>query len=88
VLLNFITEVSLFFIATLKKELMHESRELILKYGAALKCRYKREMEFLLISMDDFQKKLEMEIETIDDVRNVMETLKRFRECEVTKLNI
>ncbi|CAG7835361.1 unnamed protein product [Allacma fusca] len=67
----------------LKQGLLHESRELILKYGTALKNKYRREMEFVLITIQDFQKKLESDITGIDDVRIAMETLNKFREIEV-----
>lgn len=68
---------------TLKKCLVSECRELILRHGTYLKNRYKREMEFVIITLQDFQKKLEGSIETIDDIRIAMDNLKKFRECEV-----
>jgi dynein heavy chain len=67
----------------LKQSLIAESRELTLRYGTALKNKYKREMEFVVLSMQDFQRKLESKIVEIEDVRIVMETLKKFREVEV-----
>lgn len=63
--------------------MLHESRELILKYGTALKNKYRREMEFVLITIQDFQKKLETDVNGIDDVRIAMETLNKLREVEV-----
>ncbi len=44
-------------------------------------------MEFVIITLQDFQKKLEGSIETIDDIRIAMDNLKKFRECEVCHMN-
>jgi dynein heavy chain len=54
----------------------------MLKYGVALKNKYKREMEYVLISIQDFQKKLDGKIIEIDDVRLAMEALQNFRDVE------
>lgn len=64
-----------------------ESRELTLKYGTALKNKYKREMEFVVLSLTDFQRRLETKIVEIEDVRIVMESLQKFREAEVSVSN-
>lgn len=72
----------------MKLSLAAESRELTLKYGTALKNKYKREMEFVVLSITDYQKRLETKIVEIEDVRIVMESLKKFREIEVSTYHI
>lgn len=73
-------------LGNLKQGLSSECRELILRHGTYLKNRYKREMEFVIITIQDFQKKLEGTIETIDDIRIAMDNLKKFRESEVLSI--
>lgn len=45
--------------------------------------KYKREMDYVYAIMNDLERKLERPIRDLDDVRSVMETLKKIREQEV-----
>lgn len=45
--------------------------------------KYKREMDYVYAIMNDLDRKLERPIRDLDDVRTVMETLKKIREQEV-----
>lgn len=45
--------------------------------------KYKREMDYVYAIMNDLERKLERPIRDLDDVRTVMETLKKIREQEV-----
>lgn len=48
-----------------------------------MKKKYKREMDYVYAIMNDLERKLERPIRDLDDVRTVMETLKKIREQEV-----
>lgn len=45
--------------------------------------KYKREMDYVYAIMNDLERKLDRPIRDLDDVRTVMETLKKIREQEV-----
>lgn len=53
------------------------------KIGQAMRKKYKREMDYVYAIMNDLERKLERPIRDLDDVRTVMETLKKIREQEV-----
>lgn len=45
--------------------------------------KYKREMDYVYAVMNEMERKLERPIRDLDDVRMIMETLKKIREQEV-----
>jgi dynein heavy chain, axonemal len=45
--------------------------------------KYKREMDYVYAIMNDLERKLERPIRDLDDVRMIMETLRKIREQEV-----
>ncbi|XP_039763737.1 dynein heavy chain 5, axonemal [Pararge aegeria] len=53
------------------------------KISQAMRKKYKREMDYVYAIMNDLERKLERPIRDLDDVRTVMETLKKIREQEV-----
>lgn len=53
------------------------------KIGQAMRKKYKREMDYVYAVMNEMERKLERPIRDLDDVRMVMETLKKIREQEV-----
>ncbi|KAI8431136.1 hypothetical protein MSG28_001183, partial [Choristoneura fumiferana] len=61
-----------------------ENKEIIKTLiGQAMRKKYKREMDYVYAIMNDLERKLERPIRDLDDVRSVMETLKKIREQEV-----
>jgi dynein heavy chain len=48
-----------------------------------LKKKYRREMDYVYAVINEMDRKLERPIRDLDDVRMVMETLKKIREQEV-----
>lgn len=48
-----------------------------------MKKKYRREMEYVYAVMNEMDRKLERQIRDLDDVRLIMETLKKIREQEV-----
>lgn len=54
-----------------------------LRIGQAMKKKYKREMDYVYAVIGEMERKLEKPIRDLDDVRMIMETLKRIREQEV-----
>lgn len=48
-----------------------------------MKKKYKREMDYVFAVITEMDRKLEKPIRDLDDVRLVMETLKKIREQEV-----
>lgn len=69
----------------LKFGLVTEMKACTLKIGQALKKRYRREMDYVYAVISEIDRKLDRQIRDLDDVRLVMETLKKIREQEVTK---
>ncbi|CAH0703217.1 unnamed protein product [Spodoptera exigua] len=53
------------------------------RISQAMRKKYKREMDYVYAIMNDLDRKLERPIRDLDDVRTVMETLKKIREQEV-----
>ncbi|XP_045541937.1 dynein axonemal heavy chain 5 [Papilio machaon] len=53
------------------------------RISQAMRKKYKREMDYVYAIMNDLERKLERPIRDLDDVRTVMETLKKIREQEV-----
>ncbi|XP_063990451.1 dynein axonemal heavy chain 5 [Diachasmimorpha longicaudata] len=53
------------------------------KIGQVMKKKYRREMEYVYAVMNEMDRKLERQIRDLDDVRLIMETLKKIREQEV-----
>lgn len=56
------------------------------KIGQALKKRYRREMDYVYAVISEIDRKLDRQVRDLDDVRLVMETLKKIREQEVCRL--
>lgn len=48
-----------------------------------MKKKYKREMDYVYAVINEMERKLEKPIRDLDDVRMVMDTLKKIREQEV-----
>lgn len=53
------------------------------KIGQAIKKKYRREMEYVYAVINEMERKLDRQIRDLDDVRLVMDTLKKIREQEV-----
>jgi dynein heavy chain len=53
------------------------------RIGQALRKKYKREMDYVYAVMSEMDRKLDRPIRDLDDVRLVMDTLKKIREQEV-----
>ncbi|CAH4038579.1 unnamed protein product [Pieris brassicae] len=67
----------------LKLGLMTELKNGTHRISQAMRKKYKREMDYVYAIMNDLERKLERPIRDLDDVRTVMETLKKIREQEV-----
>lgn len=48
-----------------------------------MKKKYKREMDYVFAVINEMERKLEKPIRDLDDVRMIMDTLKKIREQEV-----
>ncbi|XP_066590394.1 dynein axonemal heavy chain 5 [Prorops nasuta] len=53
------------------------------KIGQAMKKKYRREMEYVYAVMNEMDRKLDRQIRDLDDVRLIMDTLRKIREQEV-----
>lgn len=53
------------------------------RIGQAMKKKYRREMDYVYAVISEMERKLERPIRDLDDVRMVMDTLKKIREQEV-----
>ncbi|EZA60758.1 Dynein heavy chain 5, axonemal [Ooceraea biroi] len=53
------------------------------KIGQAMKKKYRREMEYVYALISELDRKLDHQIRDLDDVRLIMDTLKKIREQEV-----
>ena len=49
----------------------------------AVHFKYKREMDFIIAQLNDFDRKLDRPINDLDDIRIIMETQKKIREIEI-----
>ncbi|XP_068620684.1 dynein axonemal heavy chain 5 [Battus philenor] len=67
----------------LKLGISTELRNGTYRISQAMRKKYKREMDYVYAIMNDLERKLERPIRDLDDVRTVMETLKKIREQEV-----
>ncbi|XP_008556957.2 dynein axonemal heavy chain 5 [Microplitis demolitor] len=67
----------------LKYALTTEIKNSTHKIGQAMKKKYRREMEYVYAVINEMDRKLDRQIRDLDDVRLVMETLKKIREQEV-----
>ncbi|KAL1130923.1 hypothetical protein AAG570_012164 [Ranatra chinensis] len=67
----------------LKLGLQTELKTCINKIGQILRKKYTREMDYVYAVMSEMERKLERPVRDLDDVRMVMETLKKIREQEV-----
>ncbi|XP_063235253.1 dynein axonemal heavy chain 5 [Bacillus rossius redtenbacheri] len=67
----------------LKLSLLTEVRSCTCRIGQVLKKKYRREMDYVYAVMNEMDRKLDRPIRDLDDVRLVMETLKKIREQEV-----
>ena len=67
------------FKATLQDELKHWINVLT----KAVHLKYKKDMDNILSILADFDKKLDRQIEDLDDIRIIMETQKKIREIEI-----
>lgn len=74
-----------FFVNTekLKFGLLTELKACTYRIGQLLKKKYKREMDYVYAVMSEMERKLDRQIRDLDDVRLVMDTLKKIREQEV-----
>ena len=53
-------------------------------YGRAMQMKYKREMDFIVAQVADFDRKLDRQIADLDDIRIIMETQKKIRDQACT----
>jgi hypothetical protein len=67
----------------LKFGLLTEVKACTFRIGQALRKKYKREMDYVYAVMNEMDRKLDRPIRDLDDVRLVMDTLKKIREQEV-----
>ncbi|XP_076639069.1 dynein axonemal heavy chain 1 isoform X1 [Colletes latitarsis] len=67
----------------LKYGLYTEIKACTHKIGQAMKKKYRREMEYVYALMSEMERKLDRQIRDLDDVRLIMDTLKKIREQEV-----
>ncbi|XP_049782831.1 dynein axonemal heavy chain 5 [Schistocerca cancellata] len=67
----------------LKFGLLTEVRACTYRIGQALKKKYRREMDYVYAVISEMERKLERPIRDLDDVRLVMDTLRKIREQEV-----
>ena len=61
----------------------NEIQQWINMIGQAMYMKYKSEMELLIASINDLDKKLERPMNDLDDIRIIMETQKKIREMEI-----
>nr|XP_023020662.1 dynein heavy chain 5, axonemal [Leptinotarsa decemlineata] len=67
----------------LKYGLMTEIKACSHRIGQAMKKKYRREMDYVYAVINEMERKLERTIRDLDDVRLIMDTLKKIREQEV-----
>lgn len=67
----------------LKYGLVTEIRSCTHRIGQAMKKKYRREMDYVYAVIGEMERKLERTIRDLDDVRLIMDTLKKIREQEV-----
>ena len=60
-----------------------EIKQWIAIYGKAMQIKYKREMDFIVAQVLDFDRKLDRQIADLDDIRIIMETQKKIRDQEI-----
>ncbi len=60
-----------------------EIKQWIAVYGKAMQVKYKREMDFIVAQVLDFDRKLDRPINDLDDIRIIMETQKKIRDQEI-----
>jgi hypothetical protein len=65
---------------TLRDTIDTEIRQWISIYGKAMQVKYKREMDFIVAQVLDFDRKLDRQISDLDDIRIIMETQKKIRD--------
>ena len=67
----------------LKFGLLTEIKSSTHRIGQMLKKKYRRDMDYVYAVMNEMDRKLDRQIRDLDDVRLVMETLRKIREQEV-----
>ncbi|KAG5886924.1 hypothetical protein JTB14_034200 [Gonioctena quinquepunctata] len=67
----------------LKYGLVTEIKACSHRIGQAMKKKYRREMDYVYAVINEMERKLERTIRDLDDVRLIMDTLKKIREQEV-----
>ncbi|XP_011504753.1 PREDICTED: dynein heavy chain 5, axonemal [Ceratosolen solmsi marchali] len=67
----------------LQYALLMEIKSSTHKIGQAIKKKYKREMEYVYAVMNEMDRKLDRQMRDLDDVRLIMDTLRKIREQEV-----
>ncbi len=60
-----------------------EIKQWISVYGKAMQTKYKREMDYIVAQVMDFDRKLDRQIADLDDIRIIMETQKKIRDQEI-----
>ena len=66
-----------------KQTLHNELQQWINVLTKAVHFKYKREMDFIIAQLNDFDRKLDRPINDLDDIRIIMETQKKIREIEI-----
>lgn len=67
----------------LKFGLITEIKSCTHRIGQAMKKKYRREMDYVYAVINEMERKLDRPIRDLDDVRMVMDTLRKMREQEV-----
>ncbi|XP_047354238.1 dynein axonemal heavy chain 5 isoform X2 [Vespa velutina] len=67
----------------LKYGLYTEIKSSTHKIGQAMKKKYRKEMEYVYAVINEMERKLDRQIRDLDDVRLIMDTLKKIRDQEV-----
>ncbi|XP_066156829.1 dynein axonemal heavy chain 5 [Euwallacea fornicatus] len=67
----------------LKYGIITEIKSCTYRIGQAMKKKYRREMDYVYAVISEMERKLDRTIRDLDDVRMIMDTLKKIREQEV-----
>lgn len=79
--MKFIFNIS--FADRLKLGLLTEIKSCNHRIGQSLRKKYRREMDYVYALINEMERKLERPIRDLDDVRLVMDMLKKIREQEI-----
>jgi dynein heavy chain len=80
---KYLSQTYFIFTERLKFGLLTEIKTCTHRIGQVLKKKYRREMDYVYAVINEMDRKLERPVRDLDDVRMVMDTLKKIREQEV-----